>query len=178
MCSNTHMSNYICYFSKRNEINSILFLWTTIQQLSHVRICDPMDCSTPGFSVHHQLPEPTQTHVHHVSDAVQPSHPLSSPSLSAFNLSQHQCIQRLSSSNQVAKVLISAAMKLNEYLKLISFRMDWVDLLALQGTLKSHLKHHSSKASVLGTQLSLSPTLTSIHDYWKNHSFYQLDLFW
>jgi len=53
-------------------------------------LCDPMDCSTPGLPVHHQLPEPTQTHVHHVSDAIQPSHPLASPSPSAFNLSQHQ----------------------------------------------------------------------------------------
>ena len=53
-------------------------------------LCNPMDCSTPGFPVHHQLPEPTQTHVHRVSDAVQPSHPLSSSSLPAFNLSQHQ----------------------------------------------------------------------------------------
>ena len=54
-------------------------------------LCDPMDCSTPGLPVHHQLPELTQTHVHRVSDAIQPSHPLSSPSPPAFNLSQHQC---------------------------------------------------------------------------------------
>ena len=54
--------------------------------------CDPMDCSTPGFPVHHHLPEPTQTHVHHVSDAIQPSHPLSSPSPLAFSLSQHKCL--------------------------------------------------------------------------------------
>ena len=60
----------------------------------------------------------------------------------------------------------------NEYSGLISFRMDWLDLFAVQGTLKSLLQHHSSKASIFGTQLSLySPTLISIHDYWKNHSF-------
>ena len=53
-------------------------------------LCNPIDCSTPGFLVHHQLPEPTQTHVHHVGDAIQPSHPLSSPSPPSFNLSQHQ----------------------------------------------------------------------------------------
>ena len=63
----------------------------------------PMDCSTPGFSVHHQLPEPAQTHVHRVGDAIQPSHPLSSPSPPAFNLSQHQGLfQRVSSSHQLA----------------------------------------------------------------------------
>ena len=69
-------------------------------------LCDPTDCSTPGFPVHHQIPEFTQTHVHGVSDAIQPSHPLSSPSPPAFNLSQHQgFFQWVSSSHQVAKVL-------------------------------------------------------------------------
>ena len=69
-------------------------------------LCDPMDCSTPGFPVHHQLLELTQTHVHWVSDAIQPSHPLSSPSPPAFNLSQHQGLFKwVSSSHQVAKVL-------------------------------------------------------------------------
>ena len=68
-------------------------------------LCNPMDCSTPGFSVHHQLPEFTQTHVHCVGDAIQPSHPLSSPSPPAFNLSQHKGhFQRVSSSYHVAKV--------------------------------------------------------------------------
>ena len=69
-------------------------------------LCDPMNCSMPGLPVHHQLPESTQTHVHRVVDAIQPSHPLSSPSPLALNLSQHQGLfQRVSSSNQVAKVL-------------------------------------------------------------------------
>ena len=62
---------------------------STVAQLCPT-LCDPMDCCTPGFPVHHQLPEFTQTHVHRISDAIQPSHPLSSPSPSAFNLSQHQ----------------------------------------------------------------------------------------
>ena len=61
---------------------------------SYLTLCDPMDCSTPGFPVHHQLPEPTQTHVHRVGDAIQPSHSLSSPSLPALNLSQHQSLFR------------------------------------------------------------------------------------
>ena len=78
----------------------------TVQSLSHVRLCSPMDCSTPGLPVHHQLPQFTQTHVHWVSDAIQPSHPLSSPSSPAFNLSQHQGLFKwVSSLRQVAKVL-------------------------------------------------------------------------
>ena len=66
----------------------------------------------------------------------------------------------------------------NEYSGLISFRMDWLDLLAVQGTLKSFLQHHSSKASILQCSALYSPTLTSIHDYWKNHSFDKMDLCW
>ena len=73
---------------------------------SRLTLWDPMDCSTPGLSVHHQLPEFTQTHVHWVGDAIQPSHPLSSPSPPTFNLSQHQGLfQRVNSLHEVAKVL-------------------------------------------------------------------------
>ena len=119
-----------------------------------------MDCSTPSFPVHHQLLEFAQTHVHWVSDAIQPSHPLPSPSLPAFNLSQHQGLfWWVSSSHQVAKVLdiqlqhrhwsFSFSILSNKYSGLISFRMDWFDLLAVQETLKSLLQHHSSKASFL-----------------------------
>ena len=68
---------------------SLVFV-SVVQLLSHVQLCDPMDCSMPGFPVHHQFPEPAQTHVHRVSDAIQPAHPLWSPSPPAFNLSQHQ----------------------------------------------------------------------------------------
>ena len=114
-------------------------------------LCDPMNRSTPGLPVHHQLPEPTQTHVHWVSDAIQPSHPLSSPSPPAFNPSQHQSLfQWVSSSHQVAKVLelqLQHQSFQRRYSGLISFRMDWLDLLAIQGTLKSLLQHYSSKAS-------------------------------
>ena len=112
-----------------------------------------MDCSTLGFPVHHQLQELAQTHVHRICDAIQPSHPLSSPSPPAFNLSQHQGLFKwLSSSHQVAKGLESFSFSIspsNEYSGLISFKTDWVDLLAFQGTLKSLLQHHNSKASVL-----------------------------
>ena len=79
--------------------------FSSVAQL-YPTLCDPMDCSTPGFLVRHQLPELTQTHVHRVGDAIQPSHPLSSPSPPTFNLSQHQGLfQSGSSSHQVAKVL-------------------------------------------------------------------------
>ena len=130
-------------------------------------LCNPMDCNTPGFPVHHQLPELTQTHVHRVGDIIQPSHPLSSPSPPAFSLSQHQGLFKwVSSSHQVAGVLefqlsISPS---NEYSRLISFRMDWLDLLAVQGTLKSLLQHHSSKHQFLGAQLSLWPN-SHIHTW-------------
>jgi len=119
---------------------------------SCLTLCDPMNCSTPGLHVHHQLPEFTQTHVHRVSDAIQPSHPLSSPSPPAPSPSQHQSlVQRVNSSHDVAKVLEFqlASFPSKEHPGLISFRMDWLDLLAVQGTLKSLLQHHSSKASVL-----------------------------
>ena len=109
-----------------------------------------MDCSIPGFPVHHQLLELVQTHVHRVSDAIQPSHPLPSPSPPAFDHSQHQGLFKwVSYSHQVAKVLSFSISPSNEYSGLISFRMDWLDLSAVQGTLKSLLQHHSSKASIL-----------------------------
>ena len=115
-------------------------------------LCNPMDCNMPGFPVHHQLPELTQTHVHWVGDAIQPFHPLSSPSPPAFNLSQHQGLfQWVSPSRQVVKVLEFQLQhqSFNEYSGLISFRMDWLDFPAVQGSLKSILQHHSSKASIL-----------------------------
>ena len=109
-----------------------------------------MDCSTPCFPVHHQLPELAQTHVYSVDDVIQTSHLLSSPSPPTFNLSYHQGLfQWVSFSHQVAKVFSFSSSCSNEYSGLISFRMDWLDLLAGQGTLKSLPQHHSSKASIL-----------------------------
>ena len=111
-----------------------------------------MNHSMPGLPVYHQLPESIQTHVHWVSDAIQPSQPLLSPSPPAFHLSQHQGLfQWVSSSHQVAKVLEFQLQHQSFQWTpgLISFRMDWLDLLAVQGTLKSLLQHHSSKASLL-----------------------------
>ena len=123
----------------------------SVQSLNRVRLCDLMNCSTPGLPVHHQLPESTQIHVHWVSGAIQPSHPLSSPSPPAFNLSQHQGLSNESAlrirwpKDWSFNFNISSS---NEHPGLISFRMDCLDLLAVQGTLKSLLQHHSSKASI------------------------------
>ena len=111
-----------------------------------------MDCSTPGFPVLHYLPELVQTHVHRVSDAIQSSHPLLSPFPPAPNLSQHQGLFHESALCIRWPKYWSFSFNIspsNEYSGLISFRMDWLDLLELQGTLKSLLQHHSSKASIL-----------------------------
>ena len=141
-------------FLLRNWVEQ--YLLKSICCCSVTQLCptlwDPMDCSTPGFPVLHHLPEFTQTHVHWVSDAIQPSHLPPSPSPPAFTLSQHQNLFHwVGSCYHVAKVLELQLQhqSFNEYSRLISFRMDWLDLLAVQGTLKSLLQHHSSKASIL-----------------------------
>ena len=117
-------------------------------------LCDPMECSMPGLPVHHQLPESTQTHVNWVGDAIQPSHPLSSSHL-LLPPSIFPSI-RVLSNNPVLRIrwpkywsFSFSISPSNEYSGLISFRMDWLDLLAVQGTLKSLLQQHSSKASIL-----------------------------
>ena len=115
-------------------------------------LCDPMNCSMPGLPVHHQLPEFTPIHVHRVSDAVQPSHPLSSPSPPAPNPSQHQSHSNESALHIRWPKYWSFSVSIipsKEIPGLISFRVDWLDLLAVQGTLKSLLQHHNSKASIL-----------------------------
>ena len=125
-----------------------------------------MNHSTPGLPVHHQLPEFMQTHVHRVGDAIQPSHSLSFPSPPAPNTSQHHGLfQWVHSLQEVAKVLEFQLQHQfsNEHPVLISFRMDWLDLLAVQGILKSLLKHHGSKASVL--QCSAFFTVQLSHQY-------------
>ena len=114
-----------------------------VQSQSHSILSDPMDCSTPGFPVHDQPPELAQSHVHPVGDALQPSHPLSVPSPPALNLSQRQSLfQWVSSSHQVAEVLELQFQhqSFSEYSGLISLRIDWLDLLAVQGTVKSLLQ--------------------------------------
>ena len=106
-------------------------------------LCDPMNHSTPGLPVHHQLLEFTQTHVHWVSDAIQPSHPRSSPSPPAPNPSQHQSLFQWIMQRWPKYWSFSFSIIPSKIPGLISFRMDWLDLLAVQGTLKTLLQHHS-----------------------------------
>ena len=128
--------------------------------------CDPMNCRTPGLPVHHQLPEFTQTHVHWVSDAIQPPHPLLSPSPPAPNPSQHQSLSNESTLLMRWPKYWSFSFSIipcKEIPGLISYRMDWLDIFAVQGTLKSLLQHHSSKASIL--QHSAFFTVQLSHPY-------------
>ena len=118
---------------------------------SCLTLCNPMDCSTPGFPVHHQLPELAQTHVHRVGYAIQPSLHLSSPSalpsvFPSIRVFSNESVLHIRWPKYWSfSFSISPS---NEYSGLISFRIDWFDLLAVQGTLKSLLQHHSSKASI------------------------------
>ena len=120
-------------------------------------ICDPMNCSIPDLPVHHQLSEFTQTHVHRVSDAIQPSHPLSSPSLPAPNPSKYQGLSKESTLCMKWPKYWSFSLSINpsnEHPGLVSFRMEWLDVHAVQGTLKILPQHHSSKASQPSSQSS------------------------
>jgi len=144
-----------------------------------------MDHSMPGFPVHHQLLELPQTHVHWVGDAIQPSHPLLSLSPPAFYLSQHQGLLNESVLRITWPTYWSFSFSIspsNDYSGLISFRIDWLDPIAVQGTLKSLLQHHSSKASVLWhsaffiVQLShpsIWPILLNMR-YGSNFIFFQM----
>ena len=105
LAGNSLTSSGFNYY-RRCPIKIVVICFSSVQLLSHVRLCDPMNRSTPGLFVHHQLPEFAKTHVHWVGDAIQPSHPLSSPSPPAPNPSQHQSLfQWVNSSHEVAKVL-------------------------------------------------------------------------
>ena len=133
---------------------------------SCLTLCDPMNHSTPGLPVHHQLQEFIQTHVHRVGDTIQPSHPLLSPSPPASNPSQHQGLfQWVNSLNEVANVLEFQPQhqSFQWTLRTDLFRMDWLDLLGVQGTLKSLLQQHSSKPSIL--QRSAFFTVQLSHPY-------------
>ena len=115
-------------------------------------VCNPMDCSMPGSPVHHQLPELAQTHVHRVSDTIQPSHPLSPSSPPPLNLSHHQGLFQWVGSFLRWPEYWSFSFSMSpsrEYSGLISFRIDWFDLLAVRRTLKSLSQHHNLKKSIL-----------------------------
>ena len=145
-------------------------------------LCDPMNRTTPGLPVHQQLPEFTQTHIHRVGNAIQPSHPLSSPFPPAPNPSQHQSLfQWVNSSHEVAKVL---EFQLQHH----SFQRNLRADLLQNGSVGSPCSPRDSQESSLTPQFKSinssvlsflhSPTLTSIHDHWKNHSLDQTDLCW
>ena len=139
---------------------SLIIQFSSVTQ-SCLTLCDPMNCSTPGLPVHHQFPKPTQTHVHRVSDAIQPSN-LLSPSPPAFNLSHHQGLFQSILEESVLcirwpkywnfSLSISPS---NEYSGLISSRMDWLELHAVQGTLKGLPNTTVQKHQFFGAQLSL-----------------------
>ena len=139
-----------------------------------------MDCSTPGFPVHHQLPELAQTHAHQVSDAIHLilCHPLLLllSILTSISVFSNESVFHIRWTKYWSfSFSISPS---NGYSGLISFRIDWFDLLAVQGTLKSLSSPTPKFKSINSSVLSFlyGPTLTSIHDYWKNHSFDYTDL--
>ena len=146
----------------------------SVQSLSRVWLCDAMDCSTPGLPVHHQLPEPTQTHTLWVRDAIHLlilCHPLLFlpsifPSIRVFSSESVLCMRWPKYCSFSLSISPS-----NEYSGLISFTMDWLDLLVVQRALKSLFQHHSSKASVLQHSPFFKSNSHIHNDYWKNHSF-------
>ena len=142
---------------------------------SCLTLCDPMNRSRPGLPVHHQFPEFTQTHVHWVSDAIRPSHPLSSPSPAALNLSQYQGLfQWVSTSHQVAKVLeFQLQHQSFQWIFRTDFAQDWLVWFPCSPRDSQESSPIPQSKSINSSTLSFlySPTLTSIHDYWKSHSF-------
>ena len=141
-------------------------------------LCDPVDCSVPGFPVLHYLPEFAQTHVHWVNDAIQPSHSLLSPSPPPFDLFQHQGLfQWVSTSHQVAKIL-----ELQHQSFQWVFREFPLRLTGLISSLSKNFQGSSPAPPQFKTTNSLAhsflygPTLIPVHDYWKNHSFDYTDL--
>ena len=129
--------------------NVILRIWLNVKYQirsvaqSYLTLCHPMNHSTPGLPVHHQLPEFTETHVHRVSDDIQPSHPLSSPpSIRVFS---NESTLRMWPKYWSFSFSIIPSKEIQGPI----FRMDWLDLLAVQGTLKSLLQHHSSNVLII-----------------------------
>ena len=150
------------------------FQFTSVQSLRHVQLCDPMNRSTPGLPVHHQLPEFTQTHVHRVSDSIQPSHPLTSPSPPALNPSP---ASGSFSMNQLfawggQNIGISASASVLPMNTQDWSPLGWTGWIFLQSKGLSRVFSNTTVQSIDSSVFSFlhSPTLTSIHDYWKNHS--------
>ena len=160
-------------YSQSSVWRNIYYCVCLVTQLCPT-LCNPMECSTPGLPVHHQLPEYTQTHVHWVGDETnhlilcRPLLHLPSvfPSIRVFSNESALCIRWPKHWSYSFNINPS-----NEHPGLISLRMDWLDLLTFQGTLRSLLQHDSSKASILQCSAFFTvPTLKTIRDYWKDHS--------
>ena len=147
------------------SFNNICIQFSSVTQ-SCPTLCNPMTRSTPGLPIQHQRLEFTQTHVHQGSDDIQPSHPRSSPSPLATNPSQQQSLFHASPLRMRWPKYWSfsfSIIPIKEHPGLISFRIDWLNLLAVQGTLRSLLQHHTSKASIL--QHSTFFTVQLSHPY-------------
>ena len=143
-------------------------------------LCEPIDCRTPGFLVLHYLPEFAQTHVLQVGDAIQPSLPLSSPFPLAFNLFQHQGLfQWVGSSHQVAKVLELQHQSF-QWIFRTGFLYDWMvwSPCSPRDSQESYPAPQFRSINSLALSFLYSSILTSIHGYWKNHSFDYMDLCW
>ena len=160
-----------------NLIGEISVQFSSVHSLSRVWLCDPMNRSMPGLPVHHQLTEFTQIHVHRVSDAIQPSHPLPSPSPPAPNTSQHQSLFLFAWGGQSIGVSASASvLPMNTQDWSPSGWTGWISLKS-KGLSRVFSSTTVQKHQFFGIQLH-SPTLTSIHDHWKNHSLDLMDLCW
>ena len=152
--------------------------FSSVAQLSPT-LCNLMDCSMPAFPVHHQLLEFTQTHVHWVSDAIHPSHPLSSPSPPTFNLSQHQGLFKWISLHHVARVLgFQFQHKSFQWILRTDFLYHGLvgSPCCLRDCQESSPTPQFKSINSLVLSFLYSPTLISIHDYWKNYSFDEMDL--
>ena len=166
----TTLSKFVIAFLPRSKCLRVFVVCSVAQ--SCLTLCDPVDCSTPGFPVLHHLLELAQTHFHWVGDAIQPSHRLSSPSPRAFNLSQPLGIfQWLSSLHQVAKVLgfqlqHKSLMNIQGW-----FPLGWTGWVSLQSKGLSRVFSNTTVQKHQFFSALYSPTLTSIPHYWKNHSF-------
>ena len=170
-----NIGNFLCkkddLKDRGKSLRMELYSVSSVTQ-SCLTLCDPMDCSTPVFPVHHQLQELTKTHIYQVGDPIQPSHPLSSlllvpsifPSIRVFS-NESVCIRW--PKYWCFSFSISHS---NESSRLISFRIDWFGLLAVQGTLKESSPTPQFKINSLVLNFLYGSTLTSIYDYWKNHS--------
>ena len=167
--SNLFTSTKCCLGSLLSEVSSV-----SSDTQSCPTLCDPINCSMPGFAVHHQLLELAQTHVHWAGDAIQPSHPLSSPSPPALNLFQHQGLfQWVSSSHQVAKVLeFQLQRQFFQWIFRTDFLSDWLvwSPHSPRDSQESPLTPQFKNINSLAFSLLCGPALTSIYDYWKNHS--------